>query len=315
MNLRGKQLRRVAVLVVAVLATLAAGSETGQAAARMNVQLAPLIGTGINQVQQVSFGGKIGFRLTVSNSGDSTANHLVIVVESDTATYADSSSRACTADLSGKRMVCTLTQMKPGSPPFSVDLRFVAPQSGTTVVTTPSVTVDAQTRGQPGNNGTQTTTGAAVKTALVSSGGDSLIKTYAKGKETVATSGSLPQHSSFQMPDTLLGDPYGVELSVQETTGTPLCKKCPPFVTDLQIPSSTVFSSTNAYSFAITLLPAGEPPGYQPSGLYHDGIVVPMCSSQPLGGNTHMCLTSFVADKTGVVARGIADQNGKIGFG
>jgi len=303
------------VPVVALLATLVAGAESGQAAALMNVQLAPLIGTGINQVQQVSFGGKIGFRLTVSNSGDSTANHLVIVVESDTATYSDSSSPACTADLSGKRMVCTLVQMKPETAPFTVELRFVAPQGGTSVVTTPSVSVDAQTRGRPGNNGTQTTTGAAVTTALVSSDGNSLIKTYAKGKETVATSDSLPQHSSFHMPDTLLGDPYGVELSVQETTGTPLCKKCPPFVTDLRIPSSAVFSPTNAYSFVITLLPAGEPPGYQSSGLYHDGIVVPMCSSQPLGGSTHMCLTSFVADKTGVVASGRADQNGKIGFG
>ena len=134
-------------------------------------------------------------------------------------------------------MVCKLVQMKGGAPPFSVDLRFNAPSSGSTVVTTPSLTVDAQTNGNPGNNGTQTATGTPVTTALVSSAGNSLVKTFAKGKEALATSATLPQHSQFTMPNTLLGGHYGVETSVQRRRPmTPLCDDCPAFVTVLDIP-------------------------------------------------------------------------------
>jgi hypothetical protein len=48
--------------------------------------------------------------------------------------------------------------MKAGSPTFSVDLRFNAPSSGSAVVSTPTATVDAKSQGNPGNNGTGTTT-------------------------------------------------------------------------------------------------------------------------------------------------------------
>jgi hypothetical protein len=317
---RGSRHRILVVALAMASATLALGTGAGHAAAGMSVSLSPLIGATVNEVQQVTYGGKIGFHLVASNSGDSTANHLVVAVESNRATFSDASQPACAADPNNpRRMVCSLTQMRTDAAPFSVDLRFDAPSSGATVVTTPSVTIDAQSQGQPANNGTNTFTGTPVTTALVSSAANSLVKTFAKKTETTATSAALPQHSSFTMPATLLGGPYGVEMSVQETTGPPLCKKCPGLVTDLQIPASlqpdSPFSPTNPYSFTITLLPEGEPPGYQPSGLYHDGVLVPMCSAQPLGTGTHMCLTSFVPAKSGVVAAGIADQNGKIGFG
>jgi len=201
-----------------------------------------------------------------------------------------------------------------------VDLRFNAPSSGSTVVTTPSLTVDAQTNGNPGNNGTQTTTGTPVTIALVSGAGNSLVKTFAKNKEPVATSAVLPQHSEFKMPNALLGGHYGVETAVQETTGTPLCAKCPLYVTVLDIPDSLVanspFSAANPFTFTVTLLPIGEPKGYSPTGLYHDGVLVPMCSASPLSATTHICLTGFqVSKKNGIVATGEADQNGRIGFG
>ncbi len=64
------------------------------------------------------------------------------------------------------------------------------------------------------------------------------MKTFAKGKEALETAATLLQHSKFTMPNTLLGGFYGVETSVQETTGTPLCDKCPAFVTLLDIPAS-----------------------------------------------------------------------------
>jgi hypothetical protein len=309
----------VAAAVVAfVVAGPAGGATTGSS---LGVVLRPLIGTSSNEVQQVTFGGKIGFHLDVSNTGTSTVNHLVMVVASDLATFSDASRSECARDpQDAKRMVCTLKQMKPGSPVFGVDLRFNAPASGSTVITTPSVTVDAQTQGGSGSNGTTTTTGTPVTTALISSAANSLVKTFAKGKEGVATSTVLPQHSQFTMPNSLLGGFYGVETSVQETTESPLCTKCPQYVTLLDIPASLLttspFSATNSFSFTVTLLPSGWPNGYSPTGLYHDGVLVPMCATSPLGPSTHMCLTSFKAKKQdGIVAIGEADQNGRIGFG
>jgi hypothetical protein len=317
---RTRTIRAITVIAVVAAASVAAlsGASQGKAAAGMSVSLSPLIGTPSNQVQQVTHGAKIGYHLEVANTGDSTANHVSIVVDSDFAAFSDSNRSECAVDpQNANRMICSLRRMTAGSPPFSADLRFTAPSSGTAVVTTPSVTVDAQTVGGSGNNGTQTTTGASVTTALVSAAANSLVKTFAKEKETISTSASLPQHSSFTLPNTLLGEYYGVPLSVQETTGTPLCDKCPGLVTDLQIPASLLpdspFSATSPFSFTITL--EDEPPGYKPTGLYHDGVLVGMCSATPLGPSTHICLNSFDPSKKRIVAKGIADQNGKIGFG
>ncbi|HEY7693114.1 MAG TPA: hypothetical protein VH816_12310 [Gaiellaceae bacterium] len=310
----------VSIAVVLIASCVAVGSAGGRSSSTsVTVVLRPLIGTSTNEIQQVTFGGKIGFGLDVSNTGTSTVNHVVIVVDSDAATFSDASSSACAKDPQyATRMVCKLQQMQGGTG-FSVDLRFTAPTSGSSVVTTPSVTVDAKTQGSSGNNGTQTVTGASVTTALVSSAANALVKTFAKGKEAVATSSTLPQHSKFTMPDAL-GSLYGVDTSVEETTGTPLCDKCPKYVTILEIPdsltASSPFSPTNPFSFTVTLLPAGEPKGYNPTGLYHDRGLVPMCADSPLSATVHICLDSFqVGKKTGIVAIGRAYQNGRLGFG
>ena len=182
------------------------------------------------------------------------------------------------------------------------------------------MTVDAQTVGGPGNNGTGTTTGTPVTTMLVSSGANSLVDSFLRPTEHATTANTLPQHSHFTLPNTFLGGYYGIETSVQETTGTPLCVTCPNFVTVLSIPASlltnTPFSSANSFSFTVTLLPWHAPVGYIPTGLYHDGTLIPMCSASPLGPSTHICLNSFTPGPgNGIVATGVADQNGRIAFG
>jgi hypothetical protein len=312
-------LAAVAALSVGVVVAGPAGS--APAKSRLTVALSPLIGTTANDVQQVTYGGKIGLHLDVTNPGPSTVNHVVVTVASDSATFLDASRPECAVDpADSKRMVCKVKQMKAGSPTFSVDLRFTAPASGSTVVTTPSATVDAKSQGNPGNNGTGTTTGAPVTTALVSSAGNSLVDTYLRGTENVATSATLPQHSQFVMPNSLLGGLFGVATSVQEQTASPLCTKCPALETVLSIPASVLasspFSATNPFTFTVTLLPAGVPHHYYPTGLYHDGVLIPSCSSSPLNATTHICVTSFSGDKYhGFVATGQADQNGRLGFG
>jgi hypothetical protein len=193
----------VALVTFCIAVGSAGGRSTGTGA---SVVLSPLIGTTSNGVQQVTFGGKIGFHLDVSNTGTSTFNHLVIVVSSDLATFSDASRSECAVDpTNAKRMVCNLVQMKGGAPTFSVDLRFTAPSSGSAVVTTPSLTVDAKTRGNTGNNGTATTTGDPVTTVLISAAGGTLFDSYLRGTENAATAATLPQHSQFVMPATLHG--------------------------------------------------------------------------------------------------------------
>jgi hypothetical protein len=317
--------RFLAAAVVVVTFCIAVGSAGGRSTdTGASVVLTPLIGTSTNDVKQVTFGGKIGFHLEVSNTGTSTFNHLVIVVDSDVATFSDVSSSACAKDpTDATRMVCKLVQMKGGGT-FSVDLRFTAPAGGSAVVTTPSLTVDAQTQGDPGNNGTQTTFGDPVTIALVTDAGNSVVKTFARGKESLTTGATLLQHSQFTMPNGLLNGLYGVDTSVQEIPGaSSLCADCPAFATQLDIPDSLLvsgspFSAANFFTFTITLLPDGVPQKYSPVGLYHDGVLVPMCDTSPLSATTHVCLTSLQTKnykQKGIVAVGKADKNGRFGFG
>jgi len=319
--------RLLAAAVVVVTFCIAVGSAGGRSTATgASVSLSPLIGTQGNPIPEVTFGGKMGFRLDVGNTGTSTFNHLVMVVDSGDGTSFLDSSRpdVCAKDpKDATRMICKLAQMQGGAPHFLVDLRFTAPASGTSVLTESSLTVDAKTQGSPGNNGTQTTEGTSVTTALVTSDGNRVVKTFARGKETIATAATLAQHSQFTMPNTL-GSVFGVDTSVEEQQITDplqlLCADCPAWVTILRIPASTAsgspFSKDNPFTFTVTLLPAGVPKKYTPTGLYHDNELVPMCSDSPLSATTHMCLTSFqVSKKNGIVATGQADQNGRLGFG
>ena len=310
----------LAALAVCVVAVGQAGGSTAKS--RLTVALSPLIGTSANGVQKVTFGGKIGLHLDVTNPGPATVNHVVVAVAADSATFSDASRRECAVDpANAKRMVCTVKQMKAGSPTFSVDLRFNAPSSGSAVVSTPTATVDAKSQGNPGNNGTGTTTGDPVTTVLISSDGGKLFDSYLRGTENAATAATLPQHSQFVMPASLLGGLYGVETSVQEETGGALCANCPAFGTVLGIPASLLgpsspFSPSNFFTFTVTLLPSGVPAHYYPTGLYHDGVLIPMCSTSPLSATTHICVTSFSGNKyIGFTATGKADQNGRIGFG
>jgi len=274
--------------------------------------LSPLIGTTTNGVQQVTNGGKIGLQLDVTASANSNVKNVLITVASDKATFSDANRPECKKGPDARLMVCFLKQLTAGST-FSVVLRYAAPASGDKVVTFPTAVF--VNKFLPG-----IVIGKPVKTVLVSSAGGSLLNSYLTGSENVATAATLPQHSQFVMPTTLLGGAFGVATSVKEQTADPLCTKCPALETVLDIPASlqadSPFSATNPFTFTVTLLPAGVPAHYYPTGLYHDGVKIPKCSYSPLGPSTHICLTSFTGGKySGFVATGQADQNGRLGFG
>jgi hypothetical protein len=299
---------------IAVVACLAAVGSAGghNNPPAVSAVLSPLIGTTTNGVQQVTNGSKIGLRLDVTASGSSTVKNLLITVASDKATFSDATQPECGKGPDARLMVCFVKQLTAGSV-YSVNLRYDAPATGDKVVTFPTVIFVS-------NHLPGIVFGKPVKTELVSSAGGSLASSYLRGSEDVGTAETLPQHSEFVMPGTLLGGAFGVATSVQERAATPLCTKCPALETVLDIPASlqpdSPFSATNPFTFTVTLLPAGVPAHYYAKGLYHDGVKIPKCSYSPLSETTHICLTSFSGDKYhGFVATGEADQNGRLGFG
>jgi hypothetical protein len=297
--------------LAAVGCLVAAGSAGGHGSQpAVSAVLSPLIGTTTNGVQQVTNGSKIGLRLDVT--ANSTVTNVLITVASDKATFSDATQPECGKGPDARLMVCFVRQLAAGSV-YSINLRYDAPATGDKVVTFPTVVFVS-------NHLPGIVFGKAVKTELVSSAGGSLASSYLRGSEEVGTAETLPQHSEFVMPETLLGGAFGVATSVREQTATPLCTKCPALETVLEIPASveanSPFSATNPFTFKVTLLPAGVPRYYKPTGLYHDGMKIPKCHYSPLGPSTHICLTSFSGDKyQGFVATGIADQNGRLGFG
>ena len=69
-----RPLGRVGVVVLVVSAAIAAalvgGASTGRAATSFTITLSPLIGTAdVNEIPQVSYGGKIGYHLVVTELG------------------------------------------------------------------------------------------------------------------------------------------------------------------------------------------------------------------------------------------------------
>ena len=138
---RGKRASgAVAAILVAMFALVVAGligaATPARAATAFEITLSPLIGTpGVNQeIPQVTYGGKIGYALFVRNAGDSTTQHVAIVVKSkdDAASFYDSDNPACVKNPSNeKQAICTPVSgaFAPGEF-LTANLRFTAPLTG-----------------------------------------------------------------------------------------------------------------------------------------------------------------------------------------
>jgi hypothetical protein len=346
----GKSLRRVcAVLVVvsvAIAAALVGGASTGRAAPGVTVDLVPLIATSsdiVSEIPQVSYGGKIGYHLTITNAGTSTTPQTSsITVTSPNATYVDSVATfndvltLCGAQSgsNGHVMVCTLPTgtLRPGDT-FEADLRFQATTSTTVaqVVTRAAVSVAAKTVGGKNSNG-NTLSFDDVTTALVAGGDKS--DEYLRVGETGKTSGFSSTHRQnfgVTLPDTsLLGDPFGVALSIHDNVGTPLCTTgCLPSWTTLTIPAASFATkdgnpfydgtTVNAYSWSMT---ARYPSGYKFTAVIHFDAngphTLPTCGVPT--AEEPMCYDADSLDIThgntptiSVTGKGIA--NGNITFG
>lgn len=332
-----KRRGRIAGLVVALpllaLGGLLGAAAPSQAATAFTVDLQPLIGSAGNEIPQVSFGGKIGYRLFVQNTGESTTRHASIVVTSTTATFLDADNAACAANPSNARqMVCMPAgaTLAPGDT-FAVNFRFTAPTSGAQVSTTAALTIAAQTVGGKGNNGTTLTSSSPVLTNLVENATKQ--DTYLRGNEGAATGNlgvSHAQRFGLQLPGSLLGNPFGVAVSIHDELGS-ICAGCLNWNTVLSIPAASLVSapanpfydgtSVNPYSWTMS---AQYPSGFKLTRLVHldDANVlqnVPGCAS--VGGAptaaAPLCwdTLSQTPGKKIVSASGRGLENGKIGFG
>ena len=125
------------------------------------------------------------------------------------------------------------------------------------------------------------------------------------------------------LPGAFAVSTYGVVTSASEVTGTALCDKCPTRFLDLSIPASLTtsspFSAANAFTFTLTLDSAGQPNGYKPAGLTHNGVPLQQCSTLPAAGPwpTGMCQDGTLTKdkKTGAISASVKGyENGFVGF-
>src|SRR3954470_3235169 len=332
-------LARFLAMVSAMAAfAIIGGATTSDAATSFNITLAPLIGTsGLNVIPQVSYGGKIGYHLHVDNNGDSNTQHASIVVTSNLATFSDVSDPAnCAVNpKDAHQMVCMPFggTFAPGAS-FDADLRFAAPATGPAageqVSTTASITVSAQTVGGNKSNGTTLAQSAPVVTNIVEN--TTKADTYLHGNESAATgnlSATHPQHFGLQTPNTLLGNPFGLALSIHDNVGQ-ICPTCLASYTALTIPTAGLLTTPgnpfydgatlNPYSWSMT---AQYPSGFKLHNLVHVDdnnvlAVVPSCAS--IGGAptalAPLCWDTLdqLSNKKILTATGRGLENGNWGF-
>ena len=349
----GKSLARVGVVLVVVSAAIAAalvgGASTGRAATSFNVSLTPLIGTTGIEIPQVSYGGKIGFHLFVQNSGDSNTQHASVVVTSTLATFSDADNANCILNSrDSHQMICTPFggTFAPGAI-FEANLRFTAPSTGPAAgeqaSTSAAITIAAQTVGGNKNKGTTIATSDPVLTNIVEN--TTKDDTYLHKNENAATGDlSLPDHPqnfSLNTPtDQLLGDPFGIAVSIHDIIGTPAecatdsATTCFGAFTQLKIPAASFVSlggnpfyngtTFNPYSWAMNAqYPNGS--NFKLHGVYHiddSGDFQPLlkCDDPLVGGAPSvaypLCYDTLdqITNKRKLIATGRGLENGGLGW-
>jgi hypothetical protein len=342
--------RLLAVASAMVALVVVGGATTGRAATSFEITLAPLIGTSdVNVIPQVSYAGKIGYHLHVRNAGDSKTQKASILVTSDLATFSDvSDTTNCAVNPKNThQMVCTPFggTFVPGAT-FDADLRFTAPTTGPAtgqqVSTLASITIAAQTVGGNKNNGTTIAQSAPVLTNIVEN--TTKADTYLHKNENAGTGNlSLPGHpQNFKLntPTALLGDPFGIAVSIHDIVGTPTqcatdsTTACFGAFTELTIPAASFVSALgnpfydgttfNPYSWAMNAqYPNGS--NFKLHGAYHiDGSgafqQLLKCDDPLVGGAPSvaypLCYDTLdqLTNKKMLTATGRGLENGALGW-
>jgi hypothetical protein len=136
-----------------------------------------------------------------------------------------------------------------------------------------------------------------------------------------------PQQFGLSLPGTLLGDPFGIAVSIHDELGS-ICDTCLPSFTTLAIPAaSNLLTGFNPFYNGIDpnqpypwSMSAKYPSGFKLTGIIHDGHQLVTCES--LGGapttQEPVCYTATslktIKSSHTVVGSGFGIENGNFGF-
>lgn len=258
---------------------------------------------------QPSPGGNVGYDITVSNQGTSTANHVVLTESIGTGGQVALIARATGIACSGTTtLTCQLKQLPSGGT-FRVIVLFRTPglPASPTLTNTIVGSFDPQTTGPPNKRQTDTfgpcqdgfETGATCST---SNGVDAVTRQYAGlntdgttkksfseslalAKDALTVQGDVGQTGSVTLPDAFVNtnpdlgaaNQY-VGTTLETLQGTPGCATCLPYQTDVSMPLASTFttagpfwdgSTPKAFSVKITIPTAVLPSNFKPTGLWH----------------------------------------------
>jgi uncharacterized repeat protein (TIGR01451 family) len=287
---------------------------------------------------QPSPGGNIGYDLTVSNQGTSTANHLVLtesIGAGGSTVLVQSTPNVCTG---GTTLTCTIKQFPAGSMLHVVVLfKTPNPPGSSTVTNTIVGSFDPQTTGPPNSRKSDTfgpcesgldlncTTTNGVDTVtrqyagLTSTGGvdpsfrQSLLLPFDKhGQGNLTVNGMGGQSASVTMPTALTinnflngKDFVGTTLETSSNVTPPSgCPSCQPFLEHTTIPLAATFTTTGPFLDASGSDPytwtftIPIPNNFKPTALYH---------TDDLGNNpffVQLCSVTPVTSSPGICMTG-----------
>ncbi len=322
-----KRLGSVLVILVAAAAT-AVGAAPSLASSP--VVTAPtfkaLIGVATpGTIPEVTQGKTIGYQIQIKNNSGSAINGVILYDGVDAGFYVDDDSSACRADpTSSRRMKCNVGRLAPGGT-FDVRVAFQTPSRGHFVTNTLSGTLDAPHDRQTDTFGPPDI--PPVVANLIDPAPDS-VSTYAlpSRDRVVATdprSATHPQHTEITLPSHLATQ-FGTPVRLFESPSGP-CHACIQQTSNITIPDSepaanprNPFTLMSPFTWAIELDGSLVPSGFAPTGVYHDGSLLPFCSTFPLAlPGTPICVDAIEQNAhTGTLtARGRGVTNGAYQFG
>jgi len=329
----------VFLLVLTGIVALSGGATSGHAAGAPGVAITAftvLNDDTVNTVPgQPTPGGNIGYSITVTNNGTSTANHLSLsetIGSTGAVVYVDAAGILCPAVTSppASTLTCQVTKLDPGAA-FTVTALFRTDADalpGTDVTNNVVLAFDSQTNG-PSNDKTIT---AAQTRTLAGGSENALSESIALGGDKLSSPGG-GQSSDLTMPASgfLNNNPF-VGASLKNGVDSSPCSGCAPFATDITIPTASSFTTSGPFwappvarpfAWSLTLPGSLLPKGFKLHGVFHNGALLPLCAlgtdgtPQPTTVAPGICVATLhqtPSTKT-ITATGLALTNGRYQFG
>jgi len=315
------------IAAVAILAIVAIALPAAASAPLVTPQLSALIGSS-ETVPVVTYGQTAAWRVTVTNGGGNTVNHVTLIDAVDNGTALGTDNAACTFTKgSNSSFTCAVGQLAVGQS-FTARFAFTAPASSTAGLMTNTLngTFDPQTPNTSNKRETDTLPTKTSSAELVAISSDS-ISTYGLpsiNHGVIRTDALSPAHKQFtevDLPPTLTSG-FGTPVQLTELAGGP-CPTCVQYQSLISIPDSepaslnpNPFTSSTPFTWSIQVDGTLLPNGFKPAGIYHNGVLLPFCSVQPITAVAICVLTLSQDKKTKTVyATGLATTNGSYQFG